>query len=53
MRNIYLSSYRYSTFMREKAILLEVGAQGNTLQECKDAMDYFAPVLVTVLEGKG
>lgn len=53
MRNIYLSSYRYSTFMREKAILLEVGAQGNTLQECKAAMDYFAPVLVTVLEGKG
>lgn len=53
MRNIYLSSYRYSTFMREKAILLEVGAQGNTLEECKAAMDYFAPVLMTVLEGKG
>ncbi len=53
MRGIYLSSYRYSAFMREKGILLEVGAQGNTLEECRLAMDYFAPVLMSVLQGKG
>lgn len=53
MRGIYLSSYRYSAFMREKGILLEVGAQGNTLEECFRAMDHFAPVLMSVLQGKG
>ncbi|HIR35108.1 MAG TPA: stage II sporulation protein P [Candidatus Faecimorpha stercoravium] len=53
MRGIYLSSYRYSAFMREKGILLEVGAQGNMLEECFRAMDHFAPVLMSVLQGKG
>ncbi|MBQ7915550.1 MAG: stage II sporulation protein P [Firmicutes bacterium] len=53
MRNMYLSTYRYSTYMREKGMLLEVGAQGNTLEECYRAMEYFAPVLMQILNGKG
>lgn len=53
MRRIYLSTYRYSTYMREKGMLLEVGAQGNLLDECKRAMDDFAPALMQILNGKG
>ena len=53
MRGIYLSTYRYSTYMREKGMLLEVGAQGNLLDECKRAMDDFAPALMQILNGKG
>ena len=53
MRGIYLSTYRYSTYMREKGMLLEVGAQGNLLDECKRAMDDFAPALMQILSGKG
>ena len=53
MRKLYLSTYRYSTYMREKGMLLEVGAQGNTLEECYRAMEYFAPVLMQILNGKG
>lgn len=53
MRNLYLKAYRYSTHMLPKSLLLEVGAEGNTLQEAKNAMEPFAQVLMTVLSGNG
>lgn len=53
MRNLYLKAYRYSTHMLPKSLLLEVGAEGNTLQEAKNAMEPMAEVLVTVLSGNG
>ena len=50
MRQMYLKAYRYSTFMLPKSLLLEVGAEGNTLQEAKDAMEPFADILNRVLQ---
>lgn len=51
MRQLYLSSWRYSTYMLPRSMLLEVGAQTNTLEEAKAAMIPFAKTLVTVLAG--
>lgn len=50
-RNIYLSSLRYNLHLRPRAILLEAGAQTNTLQEVKNAMEPFAEILDRVLQG--
>ena len=52
-RNIYLSSLRYNLHVRPRAILLEAGAQTNTVQEVKNAMDPFAQILDQVLQGSG
>lgn len=49
MRPLYLSSWRYSTYMLPRSMLLEVGAQTNTLEEAKAAMEPFARVLMAVL----
>lgn len=51
MRPLYLSSWRYSTYMAPLSMLLEVGAQTNTLEEAKAAMVPFAKVLMLVLNG--
>ncbi|MCI8633399.1 MAG: hypothetical protein HFE64_07985 [Lachnospiraceae bacterium] len=53
MRQLYLSSWRYSTYMLPRSMLLEVGAQTNTLEEAKAAMIPFARTLVTVLSDQG
>ena len=50
-RNIYVSSLRYNLHLRPRALLLEVGAQTNTIQEVKNAMDPFAQILDQVLQG--
>lgn len=50
-RCIYLKGYRYNLHLRPKSILLEVGAQTNTVEEAKNAMDPFAKVLNSVLQG--
>ena len=50
-RNIYLSSLRYNLHLRPRAILLETGAQTNTVQEVKNAMEPFAQILDQVLQG--
>lgn len=50
-RCIYLKGYRYNLHVRPKSILLEVGAQTNTVEEAKNAMDPFAKVLNSVLQG--
>lgn len=51
-RKIYLKNYRYSTHMKPKSLLIEVGAQNNTVQEAKNAMIPLAAVLNEVLMGK-
>ena len=49
-RGIYLAGYRYNLHMRPRSILLEAGAQTNTVQEVKNAMEPFADILNRVLE---
>ncbi len=50
MRPLYLSCWRYSTYMLPRSMLLEVGAQTNTLEEAKAAMEPFAELLVGILQ---
>ncbi len=50
MRPLYLSCWRYSTYMLPRSMLLEVGAQTNTLEEAKAAMEPFAELLVAILQ---
>lgn len=51
-RGIYLAGLRYNLHLRPKSILLEAGAQTNTVQEVKNAMEPFADILDRVLKGK-
>ena len=48
-RRIYLKGYRYSLHMMPKSLLIEAGAQTNTVQEMKNAMDLLANILADVL----
>lgn len=50
-RGIYLAGYRYNLHFRPRSILLEAGAQTNTIQEVKNAMEPFADILNRVLAG--
>ena len=50
-RCIYLAGYRYNLHLRPRSMLLEVGAQNNTVQEAKNAMEPFAQLLDKVLRG--
>lgn len=51
-RGIYLAGLRYNLHLRPKALLLETGAQTNTVQEVKNAMEPFADILNRVLKGE-
>lgn len=51
-RKIYLKNYRYSTHMKPKSLLIEVGTDDNTVQEAKNAMIPLAAVLNEVLIGE-
>ena len=48
-RRIFLNAFRYSLHMRPKSILLEVGAQTNTLQEALNAVEPFTDILASVI----
>lgn len=48
-RHIYLKGYRYSLHMMPKSLLIEAGAQTNTVEEMKNAMDVLADLLYQVL----
>ena len=48
-RRIYLKGYRYSLHMMPKSLLVEAGAQTNTVEEMKNAMDLLANILNDVL----
>ena len=49
-RGIYLAGLRYNLHLSPRALLLEAGAQTNTIQEVKNAMEPFAAILARVLE---
>lgn len=51
-RCVYLKGYRYNLDLRPKSILLEVGAQTNTVEEARNAMEPFAFILNKVLKGE-
>jgi len=51
-RCVYLKGYRYNLDLRPKSILLEVGAQTNTVEEARNAMEPFAYILNKILKGE-
>ncbi len=52
VRKIYVRSLRYNLHVMPRAALIEVGAQNNTLQEEKNAMEPLAAILDKVLSKK-
>lgn len=52
-RRIYLKGYRYNMHLRPKTLLIELGAQNNTLEEALNACDPLAHILDMVLSGSG
>lgn len=51
-RKIYLKGYRYNMHLREKYLLIELGAQNNTVEEAMNACDPLAHILNMVLSGE-
>ena len=51
-RKIYLKGLRYNLHVRPRSSLIEVGAQNNTYEEARNAMEPLAEVLDMVLQGK-
>lgn len=49
-RNIYLRSLRYNLHLSDKALLIEVGAQTNTLQEMLNTMEPLSDLLDKVFD---
>lgn len=50
-RKIYIKGLRYNLHLRPRSVLIEVGAQTNTYQEARNAMEPLAEVLNMVLQG--
>ena len=48
-RRIFLRGYRYSLHMRPKPLLIEAGAQTNTVEEMRNAMELLAVTLQKVI----
>ncbi len=49
-RNIYLRSLRYNLHLSDKALLIEAGAQTNTLEEMMNTMEPLADILDKVFD---
>ncbi|MGN1319339.1 MAG: stage II sporulation protein P [Lachnospirales bacterium] len=47
-RKIYLNAYRYSLHMKDKSMLIELGAQTNTVEEVHNSIEKLAEVLYEV-----
>lgn len=52
MRKIYIKSYRYNLHLKARSLLVEVGANTNTVKEVKNAMIPLASMLNKILKGK-
>ena len=50
-RKNYLNGYRYNMHLRGKSLLIELGAQTNTVEEIKNAIEPLAHILDIVLSG--
>ena len=51
-RRIYVNAYRYCLHERGKSMLIEAGAQTNTFEEVKNAMEPLADLLDKLLKGE-
>ena len=51
-RKIYLKGYRYNMHLTPKYLLIEMGAQNNTVEEVMNACDPLAHILDMVLSGQ-
>ncbi|MCT4543604.1 MAG: stage II sporulation protein P [Vallitalea sp.] len=49
-RKIYLRGYRYNLHLKPKSLLIEVGAQTNTVEEAMNAMEPLARILYEVIK---
>ncbi|MDO4170741.1 MAG: stage II sporulation protein P [Lachnospiraceae bacterium] len=49
-RKIYIKGYRYNLHYRKRSMLVEVGAQTNTVEEAKRAMKPLADIITSVLK---
>lgn len=52
-RRIYLRGYRYNMQYRGKSMLVELGAQTNTVEEAMNAVEPLAHVIALTLSGEG
>lgn len=52
-RKIYLKGFRYNLHLRPRSALIEVGAQTNTYEEARNAMEPLAELLDMVLAPEG
>lgn len=50
-RKVYLKAYRFNMHLKPKSMLIELGAQNNTLEEILNACDPLAHILAIVLKG--
>ncbi len=50
-RRIYLKGYRYNMHLKPRYLLIELGAQNNTVEEAMNACDPLAHILDMVLSG--
>ncbi len=51
-RKIYLKGYRYNMHLKEKYLLIELGAQNNTVEEVRNTCGPIAHILDLVLTGQ-
>ncbi len=51
-RKIYLKGYRYNMHLKPRTLLVELGAQNNTVEEVMNACDPLAHILDLVLSGQ-
>lgn len=49
-RKVYLKAYRYNLHLKPKSMLIELGAQNNTVEEIMNACDPLAHILAIVLD---
>lgn len=52
VRHIYLRAYRYNLHLMPKSLLVEAGAQTNTVEEMMNAMEVLSEMLEDVLVGE-
>ena len=52
LRRIYINAYRYCLHERGRSMLIEAGAQTNTFEEVKNAMEPLADILDKMLSGE-
>ncbi|NBJ91650.1 stage II sporulation protein P [Parablautia muri] len=50
-RKVYLKAYRFNMHLKPKCMLIELGAQNNTVEEIMNACDPLAHILSIVLNG--